>query len=253
MKHLINYDNVTPSKWTPVHQVDMRKRAFGLSLNTSTEGFCNGNKEEVSSCSETSDNKENAYTHIREKESPVIKRRYEVDINNNYNIEKSRQASEPPKTLPKLDSTNVSPISTSITRQKSISVPFTLNINLDIAKDQVLTLKERKARSERAMTGYLMVEPPNIRYVPGFKEEPLSNGERLRLGIDCDEVYPKIVLGNGVTLRKKSYLHDIGITHILNAAESRGVNVGKEYFGDEFQYMGLRIEDTPQTQICRYI
>ena len=64
MKHLINYDNVTPSKWTPVHQVDMRKRAFGLSLNTSTEGFCNGNKEEGSSCSETSDNKENAYTHI---------------------------------------------------------------------------------------------------------------------------------------------------------------------------------------------
>jgi atypical dual specificity phosphatase/dual specificity phosphatase 3 len=101
------------------------------------------------------------------------------------------------------------------------------------------------------MTGYLMVDPPDIRYVPGLTEKPLSNGDRIRLGIDCDEVFPKIVLGNGVTLRKKSYLHDIGITHILNAAESRGVNVGKEYFGDEFQYMGLKIEDTPQTQICR--
>merc|ERR1712080_668405 len=80
----------------------------------------------------------------------------------------------------------------------------------------------------------------------------VSNGERLKHGIDCDEVFPNIVLSNGATLRKKDYLKRIGITHILNAAESRGVNVGKEYFGDEFQYMGIRIEDTPQTQICRY-
>ena len=41
------------------------------------------------------------------------------------------------------------------------------------------------------------------------------------------------------------------MSHILNAAEFRGVNVGEDYFGSGFQYMGLRVEDTPQTQICR--
>ena len=61
------------------------------------------------------------------------------------------------------------------------------------------------------------------------------------------------MLGNGATLRKKEYLRRIGVTHILNAAEFRGVNLGKDYFDGEFHYMGVRIEDTPQTQICRYI
>lgn len=39
---------------------------------------------------------------------------------------------------------------------------------------------------------------------------------------------------------------------MLNAAEFRGVNVGTEYIGGDFHYMGVRIEDTPQTQIGRF-
>ena len=72
-----------------------------------------------------------------------------------------------------------------------------------------------------------------------------------RHGIDCDEVFPGIVLGNGATVKKKDYLKSIGVSHVLNAAEFRGVNVGEDYFGSTFQYKGLRVEDTPQTQICR--
>ena len=30
------------------------------------------------------------------------------------------------------------------------------------------------------------------------------------LGVDCDEVYPGIVLGNGATVKKKDYLKKIG-------------------------------------------
>ena len=86
-------------------------------------------------------------------------------------------------------------------------------------------------------------------------------------GVDCDEVYPGIVLGNGATVKKKDYLRKIGwspgagtltptspgMTHVLNAAEFRGVNVGEDFFaGTGIAYMGLRIEDTPQTQICRW-
>ena len=72
-------------------------------------------------------------------------------------------------------------------------------------------------------------------------------------GLDCDEVYPGIILGNGATVKKKEYLTSIGISHILNAAEFRGVNVGEDFYSSTFKYFGLRVEDTPQTQICRSV
>ena len=112
-----------------------------------------------------------------------------------------------------------------------------------------LTLQERKRKAE-ILNGYLLVSTPDVRPVPGVSAA-LSQHERVREGMDCDEVFSRIVLGNGATLRKKEYLRSIGITHILNAAEYRGVNLGKDYFDGEFHYLGIRIEDTPQTQICR--
>ena len=114
-----------------------------------------------------------------------------------------------------------------------------------------LTLQERKRKAE-LLNGYLLVSTPDIRAVPGFSAA-MTQHERVREGVDCDEVFPGIVLGNGATLRKKEYLRRIGITHILNAAEYRGVNLGKDYFDGEFHYLGVRIEDTPQTQICRLV
>ena len=243
IKRSINYDHPQP-EWTLVHQTDMRKRALGLSdenIESKAAVTCNARNSE---------NKENDVPNVKEKDSPLIKRRYELDVTNNHATFKGRQASEPPKTLPKVESTISSPINTSMSRiQKEVPV-FKLNIDLDILSDLVLSIKERKSRSEKVTSAYLMVDPPDKRNVPGFTE-PLTNGERMRHSIDCDEVYPNIILGNGATLRKKKYLKEIGITYILNAAESRGVNVGKEYFGDDYQYMGLKIEDTPQTQICR--
>ena len=164
-----------------------------------------------------------------------------------------RLKSEPPKTLPKAEDVNaqLTLSSNSVVTTKNGKASLTLNINLDKSSINALTLKERKARANKVMTDYLMVVTPDRRNVPGFIE-PLNNGERMRFGVDCDEVFPNIILGNGATLKRKDYLKRIRITHILNAAEYRGVNVGKEYFGEEFHYMGLRIEDTPQTQICRY-
>ena len=114
-----------------------------------------------------------------------------------------------------------------------------------------LTLQERKRKAE-ILNGYLLLSAPDVRPVPGVSAA-LSQHERVREGIDCDEVFSRIVLGNGATLRKKEYLRRIGVTHILNAAEFRGVNLGKDYFDGEFHYLGVRIEDTPQTQICRFV
>ena len=105
------------------------------------------------------------------------------------------------------------------------------------------------------LISYLNVDHPDLRPMPGYDVE-LSNFDRIREGIDCDQVFSNIVLGNGATVKKKDYLKRIGITHILNSAEYRGVNVGNDYFnkmGDKFKYLGIRIEDTPQTQICKYV
>ena len=115
---------------------------------------------------------------------------------------------------------------------------------------QILTLRERNSRCDH-LSQYLIISPPDIRSVPGF-EHPLSNFQRIQESVDCDEVFPGIVLGNGATLKRKEYLRKIGITHILNAAENKGVNIDKHFFDGAFHYMGLKIEDTPQTQICRY-
>ena len=117
-----------------------------------------------------------------------------------------------------------------------------------------MTLKDRKALAE-TLISYLNVEHPDLRPMPGYDIE-MSNFDRIREGIDCDQVFSNIVLGNGATVKKKDYLKRIGITHILNSAEYRGVNVGNDYFnkmGDKFKYLGIRIEDTPQTQICKYV
>ena len=252
---LIKHDN-RAYDWTPVHQVDIRKRAFGIPSNSTTP--CNNSlsrdndKINLSSNFKNIEDKENIYNYNKEKDSPIVKRRFELDQNNNYCDLKHRQLSEPPKTLPKPENSGTQLIlkSNSSIQTKNGKVSLKLNIDLDTPPVNVLKLKERKIRSDRAMTGYLMVVTPDRRNVPGFIE-PLNVGERMRNGVDCDEVFPNIILGNGATLKRKEYLKSIGVTHILNAAEYRGVNIGQDYFGEEFHYMGLRIEDTPQTQICR--
>ncbi|QQP39728.1 Dual specificity protein phosphatase 3like, partial [Caligus rogercresseyi] len=38
-------------------------------------------------------------------------------------------------------------------------------------------------------------------------------------------VFPRIILGNGATLKNITYLQRIGITHVLNAAEFRAALV----------------------------
>eukprot|EP00095_Tigriopus_kingsejongensis_P003101 maker-scaffold428_size174301-snap-gene-0.19 protein:Tk03101 transcript:maker-scaffold428_size174301-snap-gene-0.19-mRNA-1 annotation:"dual specificity protein phosphatase 3" len=125
--------------------------------------------------------------------------------------------------------------------------------NLDCESIPVQTLKQRQDQADQLMV-YLRVQPPESRVVPGY-DTALNSGERVHRGVDCDDIFPGIVLGNGATLKKKDYLKGIGITHILNAAEFRGVNISEDFFNKtapEFSYMGIRIEDTPQTQICRY-
>ncbi|XP_040580522.1 uncharacterized protein [Lepeophtheirus salmonis] len=114
----------------------------------------------------------------------------------------------------------------------------------------LMTLKERKMYAQELQT-YLYTHPPEDLTPPGCEDSLVIN--RKIIGVDCDEVYPRIILGNGATLKNIEYLKRIGITHVLNAAEFRGVNLNNTYFeNSEITYKGLRVEDTPQTQICKH-
>ena len=217
-----------PMKWQPLHEIAMNN-------------------------SRRNDNDNANYIHQRNQR---------FDRNNNEVKSSRREYSEPP-IASRLQSSSVSNSSSfkvtspSPPPMKQQKTTILSNVrqkmeDLERSKSPNLTLKERKALAE-TMTSYLSVQNPDLRETPGF-DNLLTNHDRIRLGIDCDEVFPNIILGNGATLKRKEYLRKIGITHILNAAEYRGVNIGQDYFnklGDKFQYLGIRIEDTPQTQICR--
>ena len=42
----------------------------------------------------------------------------------------------------------------------------------------------------------------------------------MRMGLDCDEVYPGIIIGTGPTVKNLKYLVKLGVTHVLNTAEN---------------------------------
>lgn len=79
--------------------------------------------------------------------------------------------------------------------------PVALNHDVTSLDAPVLTLKERKT-SQEVLCAYLLTSPPDLRPVPGFSSA-MSQNDRVREGVDCDEVFTGIVLGNGATLRKK--------------------------------------------------
>lgn len=79
--------------------------------------------------------------------------------------------------------------------------------------------------------------------------------------VDCDEVYPKIYIGDAAAARNKQYLRTMGITHVLNTAEGSRfgqVDTGHGYYRDMpnlskvFRYMGFPLLDHPSTDISRY-
>ncbi|KAG6794622.1 dual specificity protein phosphatase 3 [Apis mellifera caucasica] len=79
---------------------------------------------------------------------------------------------------------------------------------------------------------------------------------RIQQDIDCDEVYPRIYIGDAVTAKNKKYLKMLGITHLLNAAEGKRfgfVNTNKNYYSDiTIKYLGLPLIDLCSTDISKY-
>ncbi|XP_014218293.1 dual specificity protein phosphatase 3 isoform X2 [Copidosoma floridanum] len=79
---------------------------------------------------------------------------------------------------------------------------------------------------------------------------------RAQQNIDCNEVYPRIFIGDGITAKNKAYLQRIGITHVVNAAEGRKfglVNTDGNFYKDTLiRYIGFNMLDLPSTDISQF-
>ncbi|XP_070493373.1 dual specificity protein phosphatase 3 [Chironomus tepperi] len=83
------------------------------------------------------------------------------------------------------------------------------------------------------------------------------NDPNILYDVDCDEVYPRVYIGDAAAARNKQYLRMMGITHVLNTAEGSRfgqVDTGHSYYRDmsNLRYMGFPLIDQPATDISRY-
>ena len=110
------------------------------------------------------------------------------------------------------------------------------------------SLREAAAAAREAA---LRVVPPERRPLPGRVEE-LGPGERLALGLDCDEVLPGLLLANGRTVKAVGYLRELRVTHVINTA-SRDVWLPSEKLSnigiDLFQF---HVDDVPSANIAPF-
>ncbi|KAL0107682.1 hypothetical protein PUN28_014766 [Cardiocondyla obscurior] len=92
--------------------------------------------------------------------------------------------------------------------------------------------------------------------LPGIDPNLDKTQYRAQQEIDCDEVYPGIFIGDGITAKNKKYLEILGITHLLNAAEGKRfgfVNTDANYYADtSIKYLGLQVKDLPSEDISKY-
>ena len=76
-------------------------------------------------------------------------------------------------------------------------------------------------------------------------------------GVDCDEVFPGLFIGDKQSASNVAFLQKIGITHILNTAEGKDeglVDLCQEhYLGSNIKYLGFPLWDTPTCNIIPYL
>uniref|UniRef100_A0ABK0LVC6 Dual specificity protein phosphatase n=1 Tax=Rattus norvegicus TaxID=10116 RepID=A0ABK0LVC6_RAT len=72
----------------------------------------------------------------------------------------------------------------------------------------------------------------------------------------CNEVIPRVYVGNASVAQDITQLQKLGITHVLNAAEGRSfmhVNTSASFYKDTgITYMGIKANDTQEFNLSAY-
>ncbi|XP_077503268.1 dual specificity protein phosphatase 3-like isoform X2 [Amblyomma americanum] len=114
----------------------------------------------------------------------------------------------------------------------------------------------------RGLHQILVEVKPELKPLPGVALLAKSHGlkapptDRYSYGVDCDEVYPGIFVGDEGAARNKRYLRGLGVTHVLNAAEGPQfgqVDTNQAFYDSHaISYLGLRLVDIPQEDIAAH-
>ncbi|KAF6731484.1 Dual specificity protein phosphatase 13 isoform A [Oryzias melastigma] len=68
-----------------------------------------------------------------------------------------------------------------------------------------------------------------------------------------DEIWPNLFLGNVAAAQNKKKLHNLSITHVLNAAHSKQGSIGDEsFYGNTCVYFGIPAEDSEHYDLSQY-
>lgn len=117
--------------------------------------------------------------------------------------------------------------------------------------DLVAELEETFEQSKAALTTTRTIKSL---YPPGLDHTYIRDSagkSKSHQSIDCDEVYPNIIIGNLGTAKNKEYLKRINVTHILNAAE-RVKTVADYYKNTQINYLGYQLRDMESTDISQF-
>ncbi|TNN56145.1 Dual specificity protein phosphatase 13 isoform A [Liparis tanakae] len=69
-----------------------------------------------------------------------------------------------------------------------------------------------------------------------------------------DEVWPDLYIGNVAVAQNRKKLHQLGITHVLNAAHSKQGSIGDQsFYGNTCVYFGIPAEDSEHFDLSRYL
>uniref|UniRef100_A0A667XPP6 Dual specificity protein phosphatase n=1 Tax=Myripristis murdjan TaxID=586833 RepID=A0A667XPP6_9TELE len=103
----------------------------------------------------------------------------------------------------------------------------------------------------------LKVDPDSDYITPGALdlEQLFWTGTAGAQYTHVDQVWPNIYIGDEKTALERHGLVDMGITHVLNAAEGKFNNVltGADYYKDvDIQYYGIEAEDRPTFNISQF-
>jgi len=75
-------------------------------------------------------------------------------------------------------------------------------------------------------------------------------------GVDADEVFPGIIIGNAAAASSPAFLRDCKVTHVLNAAEGNKVgfvDLHADYYQAlDIKFLGLQLPDSPQSNIGKH-
>lgn len=119
------------------------------------------------------------------------------------------------------------------------------------------TLFDGETTEHQLTSAILATKVFQFKPLPGF-DSNIDNLQyyRAQQEVDCDEVYPGVYIGDGVTAKNKRYLTMLGITHLLNAAEGKKfgfVNTNNNYYANTtIKYFGLSIQDLPTEDISKH-